>query len=230
MESMADFWGLFDFKSNKVFKLNAEKAALLAANQIKNKKGFYVYYDDTLGLYNPISDSLAYIQLKSSDFTPTELHLYNDEPFSIAAWINKMKYYLILSAIFLLIIFFILKRKSIDLPELQKQEKSRILEIDKTSPFLSALNEQERSVLEIILSNSSSGKSTTIDQINHVLGVKNKDATIQNKLRSDCLQMINKKFGVYASTSDTLIERERTEFDKRVYEYQINKRYIKKLK
>jgi hypothetical protein len=230
MESMADFWGLFDFKSNRVFKLNAEKAALLAANQIKNKKGFYVSYADTLGLYNPISDSLAYIQLKSSDFTPTELHLYNDEPFSIAAWINKMKYYLILSAIFLLIIFFILKRKSIDLPELQKQEKSRILEIDKTSPFLSALNEQERSVLEIILSNSSSGKSTTIDQINHVLGVKNKDATIQNKLRSDCLQMINKKFGVYASTSDTLIERERTEFDKRVYEYQINKRYIKKLK
>lgn len=141
-----------------------------------------------------------------------------------------MKYYFILSAIFLLIIFFMRKRKSIDLPETQKQEKNKPLEVDKTSPFLSALNEQERSVLEIILNNSSVGEYTSIDQINHVLGSKNKDATIQNKLRSDCLQMINKKFGVYASTNDALVERERTEFDKRVYQYQINRRYIKKLK
>ena len=230
MEGVGDFWGLFDFNNNKVFKLNAEIAGLLGANEIKNKKGFYVSYNDTLCLYNPVSDSLAYIQLKSTDFTPTELHLYNDEPFSFSTWVNKLKYYFILTAIFLLIIFFVLKSKSIDFPESQKLEKNKVLEIDKTSPFLSALNEQERSVLEIILSNSSSGNSTTIDQINHVLGVKNKDSTIQNKLRSDCLQMINKKFGVYASTSDTLIERERTEFDKRVYEYQINKRYIKKLK
>lgn len=230
MEGVGDFWGLFDFNGNKVFKLNAEKAALLGANEIKNKKGFYISYDSTLCLYNPITDSLGYIQLKSTDFTPTALHLYNDEPFSISEWANKLKYYFILSAIFLLIIFFMRKRKSIDLPETQKQEKNKPLEVDKTSPFLSALNEQERSVLEIILNNSSVGEYTSIDQINHVLGSKNKDATIQNKLRSDCLQMINKKFGVYASTNDALVERERTEFDKRVYQYQINRRYIKKLK
>lgn len=230
MEGVGDFWGLFDFNSNKVLKLNAEKAALLGANEIKNKKGFYISYDSTLCLYDPITDSLGSIQLKSTDFTPTDLHLYNDEPFSISAWVNKLKYYFILSAIFLLIIFFMRKRKSIDLPETQKQEKNKTLEVDKTSPFLSALNEQERSVLEIILNNSSTGNYTTIDQINHALGAKNKDATIQNKLRSDCLQMINKKFGVYASTNDALVERERTEFDKRVYQYQINKRYLKKLK
>jgi hypothetical protein len=230
MEGVGDFWGLFDFNSNTVFKLNAEKAALLGANEIKNKKGFYISYDSTLYLYNPLTDSLGYIELKSTDFTPTDLHLYNDEPFSISNWVNKLKYYFILSAIFLLIIFFMRKRKSIDFPEAQTQEKNKTLEVDKTSPFLSALNEQERSVLEIILNNSSSGNYTTIDQINHALGAKNKDATIQNKLRSDCLQMINKKFGVYASTNDALVERERTEFDKRVYQYQINKRYLKKLK
>jgi len=230
MEGVGDFWGLFDFSSNKVFKLNAEKAALLGANEIKNKKGFYISYDSTLCLYNPITDSLGSIQLKSTDFTPTDLHLYNDEPFSMSAWANKLKYYFILSAIFLLIIFFIWKRKSIYLPEAQKLEKNKTLAVDKTSPFLSALNEQERSVLEIILNNSSTGNYTTIDQINHALGAKNKDATIQNKLRSDCLQMINKKFSVYASTNDALVERERTEFDKRVYQYQINKRYLKKLK
>lgn len=230
MEGEGDFWGLFDFNNNNVAKLSSEKAGLLAANEVKNKQGFYITTDSTIYLYQPSNDSLSSIQIKSTDFTPTAQHLYNGEPFLVSRFMNSIKYYLILSAFFLIIIFIILSRKKALIQTLSKQEKPKTLEVDKSSPFLSVLNEQERSVLEIILNNSSLGEYTSIDQINHVLGSKNKDATIQNKLRSDCLQMINKKFGVYASTNDTLVERERTEFDKRVYQYQINKRYLKKLK
>ena len=230
MEGEGDFWGLFDFNNNNVAKLSSEKAGLLAANEVKNKQGFYITTDSTIYLYQPSNDSLSPINIKSTDFTPTAQHLYNDEPFSVSSFINSIKYYLILSGFFIIIILIILSRKKEVLQTSPKQEKPKTLEVDKSSTFLSVLNEQERSVLEVILNNSSLGEYTSIDQINHVLGSKNKDATIQNKLRSDCLQMINKKFGVYASTNDVLIERERTEFDKRVYQYQINRRYIKKLK
>jgi hypothetical protein len=42
--------------------------------------------------------------------------------------------------------------------------------------------------------------------------------------------MINKKFMVFASTSDTLVEREKTALDKRVYQYKLNERYLNKIK
>lgn len=230
MEGEADFWGLFDFKNNVVSKLSSEKAGLLAANEVNNKQGFYITTDSTIYLYKPSKDSVSHINITSEDFTPTDLHLYNDEPFSLIQFLSSIKYYLILSAIFLISFVIILFRKNGAMDTLSKKERVKVVEVDKTSPFLSVLNEQERTVLELIFNNASLGNYTSIDQINHVLGSKNKDATIQNKLRSDCLQMINKKFQVYASTIDTLIERERTEFDKRVYHYHINKRYIKRIK
>lgn len=230
MEGVGDFWGLFDFNNNKVYSLNPEKAGLLGANEVSNKKGFYISYDSTMCLYNPLSDSITYIQLSAADFTPTNLHLFNKEPFSFSKWWARMKYYIILSSLFILIIILLSRKRSARFQELQNADKTRTPEIDKSSPFMTALNELERSVLELILNNSIAEQFTSIDEINHVLGVKKKDPVIQNKLRSDCLQMINKKFAVYASTNDLLIERERTEFDKRVYQYSVNKRYIKKLK
>jgi hypothetical protein len=42
--------------------------------------------------------------------------------------------------------------------------------------------------------------------------------------------MINKKFMVFASTSDILVEREKTALDKRVYQYKLNERYLNKIK
>jgi hypothetical protein len=104
------------------------------------------------------------------------------------------------------------------------------IEINKQLEFSDNLTETEKSVLDILLECSKQSTPTSIDQINRALGVKNKEVTIQNKLRSDTLQMINKKFMVFASTSDILVEREKTAMDKRVYQYKINERYLNKIK
>jgi len=103
-------------------------------------------------------------------------------------------------------------------------------EVNKQLEFSDNLTETEKSVLDILYEYSKQGVPTSIDQINRALGVKNKEVTIQNKLRSDTLQMINKKFMVFASTNDTLVEREKTELDKRVYQYKLNERYLNKIK
>jgi hypothetical protein len=42
--------------------------------------------------------------------------------------------------------------------------------------------------------------------------------------------MINKKFMVYAGIGDDLILKQRTEFDKRFFEYSIDQRFISKLR
>jgi hypothetical protein len=104
------------------------------------------------------------------------------------------------------------------------------IEINKQLLFTDNLTEAEKSVIDILYEFSKKGEPTSIDQINRALGVKNKEVTIQNKLRSDTLQMINKKFMVFASTSDILVEREKTALDKRVYQYKLNERYLNKIK
>jgi hypothetical protein len=71
---------------------------------------------------------------------------------------------------------------------------------------------------------------TTVSQMNQVLGIYNKDTKIQNNIRSNTIQLINRKFTIYSGLSDDLIEKQRTEFDKRFFEYQIQRKYLSKVK
>jgi hypothetical protein len=48
-------------------------------------------------------------------------------------------------------------------------------------------------------------------------------------MRADVLKLINKKFMDFASSSDELIIRERSSFDKRYFEYTLNDRYANKI-
>jgi hypothetical protein len=71
---------------------------------------------------------------------------------------------------------------------------------------------------------------TSINQLNQVLGISNKPVKIQNNIRATAIQVINKKFSVYSGVNDDMIEKQRTEFDKRFFEYFIQRKYLNKLK
>lgn len=102
--------------------------------------------------------------------------------------------------------------------------------IDKSVPFQNSLTPQEKAAFDILLSNSLKQEFTSIDELNRILGTKNKDAAIQKNIRAEVLLKLNEKFQVYAATNDLLVERERTDFDKRVYHYRINQQYLNRLK
>jgi len=53
---------------------------------------------------------------------------------------------------------------------------------------------------------------------------------IQNNLRAAMVLMINKKFMVYSGTQDELLEKHRTEFDKRFFEYTVKRKLLSKIK
>jgi hypothetical protein len=61
------------------------------------------------------------------------------------------------------------------------------------------------------------------------MGTDKKEFKVQNNIRSEMILNINKKFKLFSTTNDELIERERAEVDKRFMEYNLNKLYIKKL-
>jgi hypothetical protein len=65
-----------------------------------------------------------------------------------------------------------------------------------------------------------------INEVNYVLGLKHKNTGLQKKVRSDTFNSINEKFKYISKTDDLLIQSNRSEIDKRYFEYYIEKRNI----
>ena len=104
------------------------------------------------------------------------------------------------------------------------------INIGNTNSFRQNITEVEKSLLDLLIANTSKNEMTTVTQMNQVLGIANKDTKIQNNIRSNTIQSINKKFNLYSALPDELIEKQRTEFDKRFFEYQIQRKYLNKVK
>jgi len=225
---------LIDPVSEKLYEIENEIGGTIM-NYVASKNGLYFFKDEKLHFYNLGLDSLVSITLSMSKFSEVAKPLYKIKvpSFTSKIKLNQLPYLIALLLLFTISIVLFFKNKS-----LRKMQQTIVgsgfhkksIEINKQLEFSDNLTETEKSVLDILLEYSKKSAPTSIDQINRALGVKNKEVTIQNKLRSDTLQMINKKFMVFASTSDTLVEREKTALDKRVYQYKINERYLNKIK
>ena len=220
--------------TQKLYEIENEIGGTIM-NYVASKNGLYFYKDEKLHIYNPGLDSLVSITLSISKFSEVAKPLYKKITPSITDKIklNQLPYFIAILLLFTIAVVLFFKNKS-----LRKMQQNVVgsgfhkksIEVNKQLEFSDNLTETEKSVMDILLECSKQSTTTSIDQINRALGVKNKEVTIQNKLRSDTLQMINKKFMVFASTSDLLVEREKTAMDKRVYQYKINERYLNKIK
>jgi hypothetical protein len=225
---------LIDPVKEKLYEIESETGGTIQ-NYIVNKNGLYFYNEGKLNLYNQQLDSLVSMPLSAAKFSEVAKPLYKTIAHSFSEKIDTTKLLFSSAIVLLFIVIVVLLFKNKNLHKMQQtiaasglQKKS--FEVNKQLEFSDNLTETEKSVLDILYEYSKQGVPTSIDQINRALGVKNKEVTIQNKLRSDTLQMINKKFMVFASTNDTLVEREKTELDKRVYQYKLNERYLNKIK
>lgn len=87
---------------------------------------------------------------------------------------------------------------------------------------MGVFDERELQLLQAIMQNSSSGKTTSIEEQNKILGLSKKSVEIQKKQRSDVIMSINRKYAFVSQKEELLILKKRTEFDKRTYEYFID--------
>jgi hypothetical protein len=68
-----------------------------------------------------------------------------------------------------------------------------------------------------------------INEINHVLGIKDKNVGLQKKVRSDMINAINEKYQFITQSEISLISSVRKDDDKRFYEYFISVTEIKSI-
>jgi hypothetical protein len=99
-------------------------------------------------------------------------------------------------------------------------------EVSTASPF----NATEKEVILLCLQRSEAGGHVDLEEINHVLGIKNKSKGLQKKVRSEVFNSINNKFRALSNTNSGLIESVRNKNDKRYFDYFIESGHFSAVK
>jgi hypothetical protein len=243
-------WGIFtgetvvDVKNNKIYKYKeAEKFASIIGAQTKGDKFDISFCVDSTIYFGNFDSRIDSITISRSDLIDTGLTFYT--PLKTPSPIKKESV-LMIAVVGLSIISIILFTKlyskrntpatiaSIGIPvsnpdtvaEQKKDVNNEGTMMFKSSKILDLLEQRERVLLKFIYEQSSEDRLTTIDEINKVIGASQRTNEIQKRLRSDIITSINEKLGIVTNNKKPVIDKQRSEFDKRSFEYYVRKEYM----
>ena len=117
-----------------------------------------------------------------------------------------------------------MRNKKINLKEDKSETDNQIT--FRSSKIIELLEERERNLLSFIFKQSSEERLTSIEEINKVIGAAQRSPEIQKRLRSDLIISINEKLSIITKSKRLVIEKQRSEFDKRSFEYFIQPEFM----
>jgi hypothetical protein len=126
----------------------------------------------------------------------------------------KWLFFLTLGVLLANLLFSLIKSKKIGNKNSIKQ--------DSTQDDYLIFNEVEKTLIYSIVDCSKNNQQFTVNEMNVVLGVKNKSIEIQKKVRTEAIIRINHKFNVNFNMDTVFIERVRSIEDRRYFNYYIN--------
>lgn len=205
---------LLDYVNNKVYK---SKRADFNQFFIRNAHDLTVfYYKGKFYKYQPIEQTF-----KTWDFNINDFQLL-DYPI----WDNDYADLIIVIGICMAIIFIVFLALIFKRSVKKKIEKAQLRAL-KTKTMNQAFTEIEMSLIQLLLNANESKHNVEIADINHVLGIKDKNIGLQKKVRSDIINAINDKYLFLSQGDVNLIGSIRKEDDKRFFEYFITPSEIK---
>jgi hypothetical protein len=243
-------WGIFtgetvvDIKNNKIYKYKEiEKFASIAGAQTKGDHYDITFCVDSTLFFGNFKTRIDSLTISRSDLIDTGLTVYI--PAKPPSPIQKEGILMIavagLSIISILLFTKLYSKKntpatiaSIGIPvsnpepvaEQKKDENNEGTMMFKSSKILDLLEQRERVLLKFIYEQSSEDRLTTIDEINKVIGASLRSSEIQKRLRSDIITSINEKLGIVTNNKKPVIDKQRSEFDKRSFEYYVRKEHM----
>ena len=226
---------LVNFNDNKIKEVDYKYHTEL--KQLLSGKTHYISYtlNDTVNLLDLNNDTTYKSYIKKSQLNTYDEPLYSNtfipKDLKQIPWLTISGIFNILLIISILVGFNLRKNK-----KQLKEEKSDLFVnnlFDKGNRgfkyYIHSLSTIEKDLLHLLFNNNLKNQNTTVTQINKVLGTEKKPFKIQNNIRGEVLSTINNKFMAFALVNNNLIERQRSEYDKRHMEYFINEKYISKL-
>lgn len=197
----------FNFIANKIYKSNNSELNQFFLRRANSHDIFF--YKGTIFSFSPESQSFSTKSLSIN---------YYFDALSYPIWgLDDNYFYIVAFIIFILTVlgFSIwLFNRSVN----KKLEQSQ-LKILKSKSTNQAFVGTEVALISLLVKNSKKGMNVEIADINHVLGIKDKNVGLQKKVRSDMIHAINEKYQFITQSEISLISSVRKEDDKRFYEY-----------
>lgn len=225
---------LMNLNENKIEEVDDKYSTELI--QLKGNKTDYLSYTigDTVKIYDLNKDTIITSYIPSNKLIPYSESIYSDasnvESVEEISWLVIS---IIVNGILVIGLILLLIRNNknkteaaatndIDITDSAEKEGRKIKD------YINNLTVIEKEIIELLIKNSLESQNTTVTQLNKILGTEKKTFKIQNNIRGEALSLINQKFMAFASVNNNLIERQRSEYDKRHVEYFINEKYFKK--
>lgn len=232
---------LYDFKNNLCKQIEPAKQILIFNSNAKFFEKLLFCKDSSLIFLNSLTGSIDSIPFGDADLVATKFSIYLPLPkkekapmdSSVALSISVLSVLLLLGGW----IVYRYKKMRLKIEMLTLGISANIdakqgngISIQHPNSFKANLTETENKLLELLVNNGLQELMTSVNQMNEVLGLGKKPIKIQNNLRAAAVQMINKKFMVFSGIQDELLKKQRTAFDKRFFEYTIQRKYLSKVK
>jgi len=240
--TLYNFYHIADLKNNKLYKLSTE-----LSNRIRNKLGNSTksqdlalsYCIDSTVYLGDLENFIDSVVISKKDLIDTGEAFYT--PIEEDLPIKEREVLIGLVAVLgitSLILFYKTSKKgetqspvfitginqSADIKEEKNDKENQV--VFRSGKLMDLLNEREKILLSFIYEHSLEERLTTIEEINKVIGAAQRNSEVQKRLRSDLIGTINDKLEIVSESKHNVIDKQRSEFDKRSFEYFIRPEHM----
>ncbi len=238
--TLVNFNKIIDVKNNKVYLLNKKLSSHLVNMLGSSSHPYELTYSFCIDSTFYIGDGKDFIDsvvLSKQDFIESEIPFYTPVEAELPIGEREAMIGLIIAlGMTSALLFYKNKNKTNTAPvsKVTNIQESTIEENDKketqvtfrSGKLMELLNEREKLLLEFIYNHSLDERLTTIEEINKVIGASQRTPEVQKRLRSDLIGAINDKLELVSEGKFNVIEKQRSEFDKRSFEYFIHPEHM----
>jgi hypothetical protein len=240
---------IIDVKNNRSYQLSQlKKDEILALKETSTSRNNFslAFFVDSILYIGNYYDKIDSMKINKTDLIEEKQPFYTSiEPPARNAIISKQNLIIIaLIIIIALLIILLLGKGNItslvttmgfkmqnknNQPIESENEKENQISFC-SSKIIELLEQRERDLLSFIYNQSAEERLTSIEEINKVIGAAQRSPEIQKRLRSDLIISINEKLSILTKSKKSVIEKQRSEFDKRSFEYFILPEYMELVK
>lgn len=226
---------IIDIENNKIYNHNLSLKINSILGNSTNKKGPTISYlvDSTIyfGNANNRFDSVT-ISRSNLEDTHQLAYIPLERSIPILSKLNILTFLLICATLGFLILlrdkYFrkspfaknVLNAKTITNSD--HQNNNELIDnpiVYKSGKLVELLSDHEKEFISYIFNNSKDDRLTTIEEINKLLGTIHKSIDIQKRVRGEMINSINQKISIITKVKRPIIDKQRSEFDKRSFEY-----------
>lgn len=242
--TLINFRQIVDIRKNKVYSLSKSLSSKIINALGTSSKPVELAYsfcvDSTLYMGDVTNNYIDSVVISRNDLTETNELFYTPVPPEPPLKEREVLIgFIILLGASSILLFLKLSNKNksaqliSDIKNIKEIEEVEVKKKDvepqvffRSGKLLELLNEREKTLLSFIYEHSLEERLTTIEEINRVIGASQRNPEVQKRLRSDLIGTINDKLEIISESKYNVIDKQRSEFDKRSFEYFIRPEHM----